>query len=90
MKNENSSYTIFILRQVGGVVYDNHAENVLTYKKLKEEYLGEVEGLSVNYQGEQVYLFYDTVHHVKNTRNKLLGNKRFLFPGLDFLDFSKK
>ena len=82
--NDNFSHKNFILRQVRGVVCDNHAANVLTYKKLKEEYLDEVEGLSINYQGQWVYLFYDTVHLVKNIRNNLLSNKRFLFPDFNF------
>ena len=40
--NDNSSHTNFILRQVRGVVCDNHADNILAYKKLKEEYRDEV------------------------------------------------
>ena len=89
--NDYSSHTIFILWQVRGVACDNHAANVLTYKKPKEDYLDEVEeGLSINYQGQRVYLLYDTVHLVKNIRNILLGNKRFLFPEFNFfLDLSK-
>ena len=71
------------------MVCDNHAANVLAYKKLKEEYLDEVEGLSINYQGQRVYIFYDTVHLVKNIRNNLLGNKRFLFPGFEFFGFEQ-
>ena len=81
---DNSSHTIFILRQVKGVVCDNHATSFLACKKLKEEYLDEVKSLNIIYQRQRVYLFHDTVHLVKNIRNNLLGNKRVLFPEFDF------
>ena len=71
------------------MVCNNHAANVLAYQKLKEEYVDEVVGLSINYQGQCVYLFYDTVHLVKNIRNILLGNKRILFPGFEFFGFEQ-
>ena len=56
---------IFILWQVRGMVCDNHAANVMAYKKLKEDYLDEVVGLSINYQGQRLYSFNDTVHLIK-------------------------
>ena len=58
--------------------------SVLAYKKLKEEYLDEVEGLSITYQGQLVCIFYDTVHLAKTIRNNLLDNNRFLFSGFEF------
>ena len=71
------------------MVCDNHAQNVLAYKKLREEYSDDVEGLSINYQEQRLYFFHDTVHLVKNIRNNLLGNKRFLFLGFEFLGFEQ-
>ena len=55
IRNDDSSHRNFILRQVRAVVRDNHAASVLADKKLKEEYLDEMEGLSIDYQGHRVY-----------------------------------
>ena len=37
----------------------------------------------------KVYLFYDSVHLLKNIRNNLLNAKRFLFPSFLFQGFSE-
>ena len=44
------------------------------------------ESLLINFQ--KVYLFYDTVHLIKNVRNNLLSKKRLVFPhfSLEFND----
>ena len=68
---------------------DNHPANVSAFKILKEEYPVDEENLSVTYKGQRVYLFYDTVHLVKNIRNNLLGNKRFIFPTFEFHGFDE-
>ena len=36
--------------------------------------------LSIMINNEPIYLFFDTVHLMKNIRNNLLARKRFLFP----------
>ena len=36
--------------------------------------------LFIWYELRKAYLFYDTIHLVKNIRNNLLNHKRFVFP----------
>ena len=38
----------------------------------------------------KIYLFYDTVHLVKNIRNNLLARKRFIFPPFSFSGFPQR
>ena len=45
--------------------------------------------LSIIYKGQRVYLFYDSAHLVKNIRNNLFGNKRFIFPMFEFWGFDR-
>ena len=40
-------------------------------------------------QGQLVYLYYDTVHLVKNIQNNLPGNKLFIFPTFEFHGFDE-
>ena len=44
--------------------------------------------LFINFQPQKVYLFYDTVHFVKNVRSNLLSKKRLVFPQFSFFEFS--
>jgi len=68
---------------VRGIVCDNHASNVAAYKKLLLACNSNPEDLSIYLNSKKIYLFYDSVHLIKNIRNNLLQRKRFIFP--DFL-----
>ena len=60
------------------------------YKKLLAENMEPHNQLSITVEESgNIYLFYDTVHLVKNVRNNLLGRKRFIFPSYPFIGFSK-
>lgn len=65
---------------VKGVVCDNHASNVSAYRKLLSEYANNDSDLSITVNERKIYLFFDTVHLLKNIRNNLLARKKFLFP----------
>jgi hypothetical protein len=72
---------------VRGVVCDNHSTNVLAYKTLLKEFGQSPDDLFIILNGQKIYLFYDTVHLIKNVRNNLLNRKRFLFPEFHFNGF---
>ena len=81
-------YNSLLIRQVKGVVCDNHPSNVSAYKKLLSENMEPHNQLSITVEeSRNIYLFYDTVHLVKNVRNNLLGRKRFIFPSFSFKGF---
>jgi len=65
---------------VRGVVCDNHASNVSAYNKLLQTCDSNPDDLFIMLNHKKVYLFFDSVHIVKNIRNNLLQRKRFLFP----------
>ena len=71
---------------VRGTVCDNHSTNVLAYKSLLLEHGQNCDDLFIMLNGRKIYLFYDTVHLIKNVRNNLLNRKRFLFPEFHFSD----
>ena len=72
---------------VRGVVSDDHSTNVSAYTKLLVENGKAADDLFVTLNGRKIYLFFDTVHLIKNVRNNLLNKKRFLFPEFNFNDF---
>ena len=45
--------------------------------------------LFVNFQSQKVYLFYGTVHLIKNVRNNLRSKKRLVFPQFSFFEFNE-
>ena len=71
--------------RVRGLVTDNHSSNVGAFKVLLKSYPGDLE---TNFQlpdaENKTYVFFDTVHLVKNIRNNLLNSKKFVFPGFKF------
>ena len=71
---------------IRGVVCDNHFTNVSTYKKLLSEYGDFPVELYIRLNEKKIYLFFDTVHSIKNIRNNLLTRKRFIFPSFNFND----
>ena len=71
--------------KVRGIVTDNHPANVAAFNIL----LHDNEGDRKNYfilpnTDTNTYVFFDTVHSIKNIRNNLLNQKKFVFPGFDF------
>ena len=76
---------INILQDIGfnvrAVCCDNHSSNVSAYRGLFKMCNGDYESdLKISFNGKPIYLFYDSVHIMKNLRNNLLIRKRFLFP----------
>jgi hypothetical protein len=71
--------------KIRGVVTDNHSANVRAFQKLLIKYPGDGY-LYMDFPGlsNRVYLFFDTVHLLKNIRNNLLNVKKFVFPAFEF------
>ena len=73
---------------VRGILPDNHALNVHAFSSLtaifnfdSHQYINH----SRNF-GKKTYLFYDTVHIMKNISNNLLNGKKFVFPEFIYND----
>ena len=60
------------------------------YRKLLTDRGQNEHNLFVILSLKKTYCFYDTVHLIKNIRNNLLNNKRFLFPSFKFDNFFDK
>ena len=73
---------------VRAIICDNHAANVSTFTKLILQFGVDGESLFITFQSQKIYLFYDTVHLIKNVRNNLLSKKRLVFPRFSFFDFT--
>ena len=73
---------------VRAVICDNHVANVSAFTKLILQFGEDNESLFINFQSLKVYLFYDTVHLIKNVRNNLLSKKRLVFPQFSFFEFN--
>ena len=72
---------------VRGTVCDDHSTNVNAYSEILKEYGQSPDDLFITMNGKKIYLFFDTVHLIKNVRNNLVGRKRFLFPEFHFQGF---
>ena len=59
---------------------DNHASNVAAFRNLSDKFSPEGNMYKIILNNHLIYIFYDSVHIVKNLRNNLLSRKRFLFP----------
>ena len=70
------------------VICDNHAANVSTLTKLIFQFGEDNESLFINLQSQKFYLFYDSVHLIKNVRNNLLSKKWLVFPQFSFFEFN--
>ena len=73
---------------VRAVICDNHAANVSASTKLISQYGEDYENFFINFQSQKVYLFYDTVHLIKNVRNNLFSKKRLVFLQFSFFEFN--
>ena len=74
---------------VRSVICDNHVANASAFTKLILQFGVDNEILFVNFQSQKVYLFYDTVHLIKNVRNNLRSKKRLVFPQFSFFEFNE-
>ena len=70
------------------VICDNHASNVCAYKHLILTYGNKSKPDTITHpsNGQAIYLFYDSVHLIKNIRNNLLAYTQFSFPAFSFCD----
>ena len=66
--------------RVRGVLFDNHASNVSAFNSLLADYRSEDHGFKICFNDKPIYLFYDSVHLVKNLRNNMLNRKQLIFP----------
>ena len=74
--------------KVRGIVADDHSTNVSAYSKILCSNGFDKNDLAVvTKDGSNIYLFFDSVHLMKNIRNNLLNNKGFLFPAFSFSGF---
>ena len=72
---------------VRGIVTDNHSANVSAFNHLQKMFpssLGDVLCMQHPQNSSKTYLFFDTVHLVKNIRNNLLNASKFVFPAFSF------
>ena len=63
--------------RVRGVACDNHSSKVSSYTKLLAHCGQSNNDLFKILNESKIYLFFHTVHLIKNIRNNLLSNKRF-------------
>ena len=73
---------------VRGIVTDNHSANINAFSSLVKTFNSE-SNLDIEHaqnHGKKTYLFYDSVHLVKNIRNNLLNGKKFVFPKFIYND----
>ena len=78
---------------VRAVIADDHSTNVSSYSKLHKTYEGDSKTYISHpvYGGSmKTYLLFDMVHLIKNVRNNLLANKKFVFPKFSFDGFEDK
>ena len=73
--------------RVRGIVSDDHSSNVNSYEELRSACDASVDDLYITLNNQKTYLFFDSVHLVKNIRNNLLNRKRFLFPTFNSTGF---
>ena len=66
--------------KIRGVVSDDHASNVSPNRILLSRFATCQNDLFIIFNEMKIYLFFDSVHLIKNIRNNLLNRKRFLFP----------
>lgn len=73
--------------KVRAIISDNHASNVSGFNKLIETYGSNAANHFFHYNGQKIYVMFDSVHLLKNIRNNLFNSKRFIFPEFKFDGF---
>ena len=69
------------------LISDNYSSNVSAFSKLFSKYGSEShENVILHHStsDRRTYLFYESVHLLKNVRNNLLNSRRFIFPEFHF------
>ena len=72
------------------MISGNHSTNVSSYSSLLKTYILDNDtnkSYVMYFEGRKIYLMYDSVYIIKNVRNNLLNNKRFIFPPFEFFGF---
>ena len=74
---------------VRAVICDNHSTNVSAFNVLLKKYGLKDSPDTIKHPSRdgKIYLFYDSVHLLKNVRNNLLNARRFNFPSFSFHEF---
>ena len=76
---------------VSAIISNNHSTNVLAFKYLFNMYGNEQNNENIIYQpfntANQIYLFFDPVHLLKNIRNNLFNLQIFIFASFEFDQF---
>ena len=74
---------------VRAVICDNHSTNVAAFNVLMKKYGSNDSPNIINHPSRdgKMYLFYDSVHLLKNIHNNLFNNRRFNFPSFSFDKF---
>ena len=76
---------------VSAIISNNHSTNVLAFKYLFNMYGNEQNNENIIYQpsntANQIYLFFDPVHLLKNIRNNLFNLQRFIITSFEFDQF---
>jgi hypothetical protein len=71
--------------RVRAIVTDNHSANVAAFKVLLSSMPGDKKHYFVHPEAPcKTYVFFDSVHLLKNIRNNLLNARKFVFPAMDF------
>ena len=65
-----------------GLVADNHSSNADAFTTFKDLFNFESKLFfeDSDNHGKRTYVFFDTVHFIKNIQNNLLNAKKFVFP----------
>ena len=71
---------------IRAVVEDNHSANVNAFNILLDKFEGDKTHYITlpNPPPQKIFLFFDSVHLLKNIRNSLLNKKKFVFPAFTF------
>ena len=76
---------------VSAIISNNHSTSVLAFKYLFNMYGNEQNNENIIYQpsntANQIYLFFDPVHLLKNIRNNLFNLQRFIITFFEFDQF---
>ena len=74
---------------VRAVISDNHSTNVSAFNFMLKKYGSKDSPNTIKHPSRdgKIYLFYDSVHLLKNVRNNLLNARRFNFPSFSFHEF---
>ena len=76
---------------VCAIILDNHSINVLAFKYLSNMYGNEQKSENIinhpSNTANDIYLFFDPVHLLKNICSNLLNSQRFIFPSFELDQF---